>query len=72
MNPKRTRLQTTDEMPLDGPGEQLGFLAQLLQVVLAKMQLPNRRLMEGEDIIDRLELGDSYESDLESLLDAHA
>jgi hypothetical protein len=45
-------------MPLDRPGKQLDFLAQLLQVVLAKVQLPNRRLMKGKDIIDRLEFGD--------------
>lgn len=49
------RLQTADEVPLDRPGEQLGLLGQLLRVVLAKVQLVDWRLMQGEDVVGRLE-----------------
>jgi hypothetical protein len=31
-----------------------------LSIVLAEVQLPCRRLVEGEDVIDGLELGDGY------------
>lgn len=43
-------------------------MAQLLCVIFAKVQLMDWRPMEGEDIVGRLEFGDSHEPYLESLL----
>ncbi len=59
-----TGLQAPDEMPLDGPGQHVCLLPQLLRVVLAKVQLAGRRLVEGQDVIGRLELRHGYQSDL--------
>lgn len=53
-------------MPLDVLGKQLGLLAQFLLVVLAKVCL--RDLMEGEDVVGRLQLGNGHEPDLSSAL----
>lgn len=38
-------------MPLDGPGEDFGLLAELLGVVLAEMRLGGFALVQGENVI---------------------
>lgn len=59
-----TGLETTDEVPPDGPREQLCLLRQLLGVVLAKVRLGRGLLVQGQDVIDGLQLGHGYEADL--------
>ena len=61
---ERTRLQAADEVPLDGAGKQGSFLAQFLGVILAKVRLRRGRLVEGQDVVCRLQLGDGDEADL--------
>lgn len=61
-----TGLEAADKVPLDAPGEQLGLLAQLLLVVLAKVRL--RGLVEGQDVVGGLQLGHGHEPDLGSAL----
>ena len=51
-------------MPADGAGQERGLLEELLDVVLAEMDVLERRLVQGEDVGGRLELGDGYEADL--------
>lgn len=61
---RRTRLQTADEVPLNGPRQQLGLLSQFLRVVLAKVQLPDWRFVQGKDVVGGLELRDGHETHL--------
>lgn len=59
-----TRLQTTDEVPLDRFRQQLRLLAQLLGIILAKMRLLSGLLMQSQDVIHRLQLGHGHQPDL--------
>ena len=51
-------------MPLDGPGQHICLLAQLLGIVLPEVELLSRCLVEGHDVIDGLQFGDGDKSDL--------
>jgi hypothetical protein len=52
-------------VPADGAREQLGLVEELLDVVFAKVRVQGvRGLVEGEDIVCGLELGDGDEADL--------
>ena len=51
-------------MPADGAGQERGLLEELLDVVLAEVDMLERRLVQGEDVGSGLELGDGYEADL--------
>jgi hypothetical protein len=59
-----TRLQTTDKVPLDRAWKQLGLLCELLGVVLAEVCLSYWVLVKSQDIIDGLQFGDCYQTDL--------
>lgn len=59
-----TGLEAADKMPLNGTGQELSLLGELLSVVFAKVQVLGRCLVEGENVICRLELGDGHEPDL--------
>ena len=61
---QRTRLQAADKVPLDGARQQVGLLAQLLGVVLAKVGVAGGILVQGEDVVGGLELGHGDEADL--------
>jgi hypothetical protein len=56
-------------VPLDGPGQHICLLAQLLGIVLSKVELLSRCLVEGDDVVDRLQFGDGHKSDLMVLSD---
>lgn len=58
------RLQTADKVPLDGAGQQVGLLREFLRVVLTKVGVWRGRLVQREDVVGGLELGDGYEADL--------
>lgn len=72
-------LQAADEVPLDGARQQAGFADELLGVVFAEMDVcrddfsfslccccgDRLWLVEGQDVVGRLEFGDCYEADLE-------
>ena len=51
-------------MPLDGARQQVGLLAQLLGVVLAKVGVAGGIQVQGEDVVGGLELGHGDEADL--------
>ena len=59
------RLQPADEVPADGAGKERRFLLELLEVVLAEVEMGGWRVVEGEDIIRGVEFGDSDEANLE-------
>lgn len=61
---QHTRLQAADKVPLDGPGQHFCLLAQLLGIVLSKVELLSRCLVEGNDVVDRLQFRDGNKSDL--------
>jgi hypothetical protein len=52
-------------VPADGPGQERGFLKELLDVVLAEVGVLERRLVQGEDVGGGLELRNGYKADLE-------
>jgi hypothetical protein len=53
-------------MPADGAREDLGFLEEFLDVVFAEVGLQRVRLLvQGEDVVGGLQLGDGDETDLD-------
>lgn len=62
------RLQAADKVPADGARQQLGLLGELLGVVFAKVRVLGGGLVQRENVIGRLELGDGYEADLVTLV----
>lgn len=61
---RHTTLQSPNEMPLDGPRQQLGLLLQLLRIVLAEMDLLDLgSLVQSQDVVGGLELGHGDEAD---------
>ena len=59
------RLQAADHVPADGAREEPGFLEELLDVVFAKVGLLRGGwLVQGEDVVCRLQLGHGDEADL--------
>ncbi len=59
-----TRLQAADEVPMDRLWQQLCLLAELLGVVLAKMQLAGGSFVQSQDVIRWLQLRDGDQSNL--------
>lgn len=66
-------LQAADKVPLDRGRQEGGLAGEFLGVVFAKVDLRRdaldggglvRRLVQGENVIGRLELGDCYQADL--------
>lgn len=44
-------LEAADEVPVDGPGQQVGLLGEFLGVVFAKVGVGGGCLVEGEDVV---------------------
>lgn len=65
-------LEAADEVPCDGGGEEGCLLREFLGVVFTEVRDERRGgvLVEGEDVVGGLQLGDGDEADLGGMLES--